>query len=130
MTGHPDHRARSAWTTAAWVASGARARLLYATLTPDFHAEWGTLNDQIGLWMYRGGPVTPDHDLAVYVALDGADLDRKIDALRAHVSQTAGLVDEVGEETFRQRLRCDRIGEASRTRSCPVRLSQASPTWP
>lgn len=39
MTGHPDHRAVSAWTTAAWRASGARARLLHATLTPRFHAE-------------------------------------------------------------------------------------------
>ncbi len=101
MTGHPDHQAVSAWTTAAWRASGARARLLYATVTPRFHAEWGAVNDRIGLWMSGRGPVTPDHELAAHVALTGAALDRKVAAVRAHVSQTAGLVDELGEEDFR-----------------------------
>jgi LmbE family N-acetylglucosaminyl deacetylase len=100
MTGHSDHRAVSAWTTEAWRACGARARLLYATLTPGFHAEWGELNDRVGLWMSGNGPVTPDEDLALYVVLTEADLDRKIDAVRAHVSQATGLVDEVGLETF------------------------------
>jgi len=102
MTGHPDHRTVSAWTTAAWRASGARARLLYATLTPRFHAEWGAVNDRVGLWMSGRGPMTPDHKLAVHLALTGAALDRKIAALRSHVSQTTGLVDEVGEEDFRR----------------------------
>jgi len=102
MTGHPDHRAVSSWTTAAWLASGARARLLHATLTPGFHAEWGAVNDRVGLWMSGHGPVTPDHQLAVYAALTGAALDRKAAAVRAHLSQTAGLVDEVGEDTFRR----------------------------
>jgi len=102
MTGHPDHCAVSAWTTAAWRASGARARLLYATLTPGFHEEWGALNDRVGLWMSGSGPVTRDEKLALYVVLTGTDLDRKIDAVVAHVSQTAGLVATVGPETFRR----------------------------
>jgi LmbE family N-acetylglucosaminyl deacetylase len=102
MTGHPDHRAVSAWTNAAWRASGARARLLHATLTPRFHAEWGAVNDRVGLWMSGPGPVTPQHESAVYVALTGAALDRKVAAVRAHVSQTAGLVAELGEEGFRR----------------------------
>jgi len=102
MTGHPDHRAVSAWTNTAWRASGARARLLHATLTPRFHAEWGAVNDSVGLWMSGRGPVTPHHELAVYVALTGGALDRKVAAVRAHVSQTAGLVDELGEERFRR----------------------------
>jgi LmbE family N-acetylglucosaminyl deacetylase len=102
MTGHPDHRAVSGWTSAARQASGARARLLYATLTPRFHAEWGAINDRVGLWMSGRGPVTLEHELALHVVLTGAALDRKVAALRAHVSQTAGLVDVVGEEEFRQ----------------------------
>jgi LmbE family N-acetylglucosaminyl deacetylase len=102
MTGHSDHQAVSAWTTAAWQASGARARLLYATLTPGFHEEWGALNDRLGLWMYGNPPVTPDEELALYVVLTGADLDRKIGAVLAHVSQTTGLLTEVGAETFRR----------------------------
>ncbi len=102
MTGHPDHRAVSGWTSAAWQASGARSRLLYATLTPRFHAEWGVVNDRVGLWMSGRGPVTPHQELAVHVALTGAALDRKVAAVRAHVSQTANLVDELGEEDFRR----------------------------
>ncbi|MGW1347020.1 PIG-L deacetylase family protein [Kribbella sp. NPDC002412] len=102
MTGHSDHCAISAWTTEAWRASGARARLLYATLTPGFHAEWGPLNDQVGLWMSGSGPETPDEDLALYVVLAGTDLERKIDAVRAHVSQATVLVDLVGLDTFRR----------------------------
>jgi LmbE family N-acetylglucosaminyl deacetylase len=102
MTGHPDHRAISAWTTAAWRASGSQARLLYATLTPGFHAEWGELNDRIGLWTSGSPPVTPDEELALYVALAGNDLDRKIDAVLAHVSQTNGLATEVGPDVFRR----------------------------
>jgi LmbE family N-acetylglucosaminyl deacetylase len=100
MTGHPDHRTVSAWTRAAWLATGARGRLLYATLTPAFHARWGTLNDRIGLWSYGNPPVTPDEDLAVRVTFTGAELDRKIAALRSHASQVDGLVAEVGEQTF------------------------------
>jgi LmbE family N-acetylglucosaminyl deacetylase len=102
MTGHPDHRAVSAWTTAAWRACGARARLLYATLTPRFHTEWGAVNDRVGLWMSGRGLVTADHELVVHVALTRAALDRKVAALRAHAPQTAGLVDVVGEEDFRR----------------------------
>ena len=102
MTGHPDHQAVSAWTTAAWRASGARARLLYATLTPEFHTTWGAVNERVGIWMSGQGPVTPESDLAVHLVLTGTALDRKISALRTHLSQTAGLVDEVGEADFRR----------------------------
>lgn len=102
MTGHPDHRAVSAWTTAAWQASGARARLLYATLTPRFHTEWGAVNARVGLWMSGHGPVTPDAELALLIGLTGTALDRKVAALRAHGSQIAGLVDALGDETFRR----------------------------
>jgi hypothetical protein len=38
----------------------------------------------------------------VHFALTGAALDRKVAALRAHASQTAGLVDELGEDDFRR----------------------------
>lgn len=102
MTGHPDHRTVSSWTTAAWRASGRRGRLLYATLTPGFHEEWRALNERVGLWMSGNGPVTPEDELALYVELTGAELDRKIAAVRAHTSQTSELVEVVGPETFRR----------------------------
>jgi LmbE family N-acetylglucosaminyl deacetylase len=102
VTGHPDHQAVSAWTTAAWQAYGARARLLYATLTPRYYAEWGEVSERLGIWMSDDRPVTADDELAVHVELTGTQLDRKIAALRAHVSQTTGLLTEVGPEAFRR----------------------------
>jgi LmbE family N-acetylglucosaminyl deacetylase len=65
VTGEPDHRAVSAWTTAAWEAVGRGPALLYATRAAD-----------PGVLRLR---------------LDDALLDRKVAALRAHSSQVAGL---------------------------------------
>lgn len=102
MTGHPDHRAVSRWTTAAWRAAGCPGRLLYATVTPGFHAEWQAVNDRIGLWLYGPGPVTDADDLALVVRADGHALDRKLVALRAQATQTSGLIETLGEDTYRR----------------------------
>jgi LmbE family N-acetylglucosaminyl deacetylase len=102
MTGHPDHQAVSAWTTAAWRDRGGPGWLLYATLTPQFHAEWGPVNDQLGIWMSGDGPSTPPEDLTLLVRCAGPELDRKVVALRAHASQTAPLVAHLGAEQFGQ----------------------------
>jgi hypothetical protein len=50
----------------------------------------------------RPGPGDPDGELAARVTFTGAELDRKVAAVRAHLSQTAGLVEELGEEDFRR----------------------------
>jgi LmbE family N-acetylglucosaminyl deacetylase len=97
MTGHPDHRAISAWTTEAWRRTGRRAALWYATLTPEFHREWGELNDEVGLWMAGSTPPKTERTaLAAEVVLSGPQLARKHRALRAHASQTRVLEDLVG----------------------------------
>jgi LmbE family N-acetylglucosaminyl deacetylase len=102
MTGHPDHRAVSQWTTAAWSATGRRARLWYATLTPAFHGEWGALNEEVGLWAdIDEPPCTDEADLVHSTRLDADVLDLKVAALRAHESQTASLRARVGERTYR-----------------------------
>jgi LmbE family N-acetylglucosaminyl deacetylase len=102
MTGHQDHRAISAWVTEAWGRSGCRGDLWYATLTPEFHADWGHLNDEVGLW-FEGStpPVTARADLAAEVRLSGWQLRRKQQALRAHATQTRPLEDLVGAERYR-----------------------------
>jgi LmbE family N-acetylglucosaminyl deacetylase len=101
MTGHPDHRAVSAWTREAWRETGTLAELWYATLTPAFHRDWGELNDRVGLWTTTP-PVTPDAELSAHVRLSGPLLARKHLALRAHASQTRALEDLVGSETYRE----------------------------
>ena len=101
MTGHPDHRAVSAWTTEAWRRTGRHGELWYATLTPEFHQEWGELNERVGLWTAEP-PITAAGDLAAQVRMSGPLLARKHRALRAHASQTRGLEDLVGSATYRQ----------------------------
>ena len=103
MTGHPDHRTISRWVTLAWEATGRRARLWYATLTPEFHREWGDQNAEVGLWFDDSQPPSdPPAALARIVRCDGELRDRKFAALAAHASQTTGLIDMVGAERYRQ----------------------------
>jgi LmbE family N-acetylglucosaminyl deacetylase len=103
MTGHPDHRAVSAWTTDARRVARPQADLWYATLGTDYYAQWGALSDHVGLWAEQPSPpCTADHDLAARVTLDNESLDRKLAALQAHASQTTGLIDAVGLGTYRE----------------------------
>jgi LmbE family N-acetylglucosaminyl deacetylase len=103
MTGHPDHRAVSAWTTAAWRAAESDAALWYATVTSGFHRAWRAVNDRVGLWADIDQPPCADPaDLVHAVELHGARLDQKVAALSAHASQTAPLVALLGPATYRQ----------------------------
>lgn len=103
MTGHDDHRTISTWTTHAWRLTGCRGDLWYATLTPEFHEEWGALNDEVGLW-FDGSrpPSTRRSDLAANVHLTGWRLTQKHRALRAHASQTSALETLVGAGRYRK----------------------------
>ena len=103
MTGHEDHRAISAWVTEAWRLTGRRADLWYATLTPEFHDEWGALNEEVGLW-FDGSrpPSTPRPDLAFHIDCEEDLLTLKHRALQAHGSQTGPLEALVGSDRYRQ----------------------------
>jgi len=106
MTGHPDHRAVSAWT---WEALGrsalgqprAGARLLHATLTGEFQREFAGVAEPMddGPDVF---PVCPRSRLAVDLQLGPADLDRKIAALSAHASQVGPLREALGEQRYRR----------------------------
>jgi LmbE family N-acetylglucosaminyl deacetylase len=125
MTGHPDHRAISRWTTDAWLGSRGSADLWYATLTPDFHERWGPLNDRLGIFADQPRPprTTPDR-LAHVVELEGDALDAKVAALAAHASQTGPLVEAMGAETYREWWRTEAfrayVPRASRAVRRPV----------
>jgi LmbE family N-acetylglucosaminyl deacetylase len=109
MTGHPDHRAVSDWTTRAWVETRPGADLWYATLDTDFHDRWGAFNHGIGLWADQPNPpCTADADLARRLVLGDDLVDAKFNALQAHRSQTTGMIDSVGVATFREwwRVEC------------------------
>jgi LmbE family N-acetylglucosaminyl deacetylase len=113
LTGHPDHLAISRWSTDAWLATRPAAELWYATLTPEFHREWGHLNDQVGLFADQPEPpCTERGDLAHHITLSGDALDLKIAALRAHESQTRPLIDMVGIDAYRNWWRTESFRRA------------------
>ena len=102
LTGHSDHRTVSAWATAARAAAAPGARLLYATTTAAFADRWHDLHERFEIFLEPGLPLrTPPEQLALELVLDGALADRKLVALRAHASQTAGLVAALGEQRYR-----------------------------
>jgi LmbE family N-acetylglucosaminyl deacetylase len=121
MTGHPDHRAVSAWTTAAWEArreDHPDARLWYATLLPSFHHEWGELNDALGIFPPEmTAPQTRDDEVAAVVRCEGWLARRKAAALRAHASQVRPLIDLVGDATYDRWWSVEAFVDAARVRT-------------
>ena len=103
LTGHEDHQTVSSWVSAARTAVAPGTRLLYATTTEEFVDGWEPARDSFDVFLADGLPLrTPASALAVQLRLDAATLDRKIVALRAQASQTAGLIAALGEERVRQ----------------------------
>jgi LmbE family N-acetylglucosaminyl deacetylase len=102
MTGHPDHRAVSRWTSRA-VASTPTAELLYAALTDDQADRHRELHERIGLFedLEGGRPASiPRRRVALQCTLDEVELTRKRQALARHGSQTDALAAMIGEETY------------------------------
>jgi LmbE family N-acetylglucosaminyl deacetylase len=103
MTGHEDHQTVSAWATVAHAATAPDARLLYATTTEEFVQAWEPSRAEFDIFLAEGLPLrTPASELAVSLRLEPAAVDRKVVALRAQASQTAGLFAALGEDRVRQ----------------------------
>jgi LmbE family N-acetylglucosaminyl deacetylase len=109
MTGHPDHKAVSAWTTEAFVrAAPADARLYYATTTPEWVAEFAARFDQFNVFMEPGTPpVTPRDQLAIDYLLPDDLLELKLRAFEAHESQLEGMLKAFGNDFFREGYRSE-----------------------
>jgi LmbE family N-acetylglucosaminyl deacetylase len=104
MTGHPDHRAVSAWTGAAVrEATWSGARVLHAVVTSAYHRRFGHVLESID-----GGdafPAVRRRSLAVDLVLRSAALDRKVEALDAHATQVGPLQRLLGEDGYRLLVR-------------------------
>lgn len=102
LTGHPDHRRISSWATAARELAAPSARLLYATTTAAHHERWTAIYDRFDIYLEPDLPAhTTPEGVALEVVLDGPMADRKLVALRAQASQTAGLVAALGDQVYR-----------------------------
>ena len=101
FTGHLDHRTVSGWATAAFAKVAAPdARLLYAAAPERRVRRWAELNERLGVYEAGYPVVVPDDGLALDLVLDPEILDRKVRALAAQATQTAGLIELLGIETY------------------------------
>lgn len=102
-TGHPDHKALSAWVSAAtklWNAP--RARVLHATVPREWKdSVIPRLNEFDFFW--PGAPTVSTRS-DITVRLGHEMLDAKVDALREHASQMEHLFDAYGEDFLRSVL--------------------------
>ena len=105
-TGHPDHQAVSRWVDLAVTPD---VRLLHA-VSVEHRVDPG-LDEDYGVFELGRPRVCADDELAVLLPLDGALLDRKIAALLAQESQTAGLVAAVGLPRFRAWVATEALAE-------------------
>ncbi|MDQ3988707.1 MAG: PIG-L family deacetylase [Actinomycetota bacterium] len=101
ITGHPDHQVVSAWATAASErAAPSGARLLYSAVPERRFARWTALTDSLGVYL-DGYPVTTPIDrLTVDLMLDPDTAARKVRALAAQTTQTAGLIAALGVDCY------------------------------
>ena len=114
-TFHPDHIAVHRWVTSAWEARGRRERLLYAAASTDHLDRFGELYDRWGVYMSDDRLVgVPPGELAVHLQLSGAALDRKLTALRAMATQTAGAQRLMGDSLYAEQAADESFVDAAR----------------
>jgi LmbE family N-acetylglucosaminyl deacetylase len=101
ITGHPDHQAVSAWTTAAFTkAAPPGARLLHAAVAERWERRWSQLHERFSVYL-PGYPVTvPEDALAINLVMDGALAGRKVQALLAQETQTGPIVAAMGIDAY------------------------------
>ena len=107
-TGHPDHVAACRWSTLAFDrAALPRSRLLYSTKTRGWADRIYAGLDRSTIVMVEGlEPESVDpSELAVWLTCDDAQVARKVDALRAQVSQVEPFVQAIGEDAFTELVR-------------------------
>jgi LmbE family N-acetylglucosaminyl deacetylase len=101
ITGHPDHRTISAWSGRAFDrAAPAGARLLHAAVPAPRAERWGELTASLGVHLPGYPVVTPPERLAVDALLEPEVAERKVRALAAQATQTAGLIKMLGVDRY------------------------------
>ena len=122
ITGHLDHRTVSAWTGVAFDrAAPSGARLLHAAVPAPRALRWGELDASLGVFLPGYPVVTPPERLAVDVVLGPEVADRKVRALAAQTTQTAGLIGMLGVDRYTAWVGEESYVEAARIPPTPRR---------
>ena len=101
MTGHAAHRDVSSWATRALREAGKPgSRVLYATVTPEWAAEFVPVWEPFDVFRPGTPPITPREELAVFYELPEDILALKVDAINAHVSQVEAILEAVGPDVW------------------------------
>jgi LmbE family N-acetylglucosaminyl deacetylase len=99
FTGHPDHQAVSRWVDLALGRTLATPQLLHAVATEQDRVD-PELDEDFGVYELGQPRIVEPDELALRLVLDPASLRRKVTALEAQASQTAGLISAVGLQRF------------------------------
>jgi LmbE family N-acetylglucosaminyl deacetylase len=99
FTGHPDHRAVSRWVDEALQRSHRSPRLLHAITTEQDRVD-PELDADFGVFALGQPRICDPQDAALRLLVDPDALRRKVAALQAQASQTAGLIEAVGLQRF------------------------------
>ena len=114
MTGHAAHKDVSDWATRSLQEVGKPgSQVLYATVTPEWAAEFLPVWEPFDVFRPGTPPVTPREDLAVFYQLPEEILALKVDAINAHVSQVEAIVEAVGPDVWWKDMSTEmfRLGE-------------------
>jgi LmbE family N-acetylglucosaminyl deacetylase len=113
-TGHPDHRAVSAWVGAAVAGRrSVRPRLLHTAVTPAMASRCAPIDAQFAVFEPGLPAVRPEPDLAAHLQLDARLLDTKVRALRAHASQTRTLEAALTPARYRAWVATEAFADAA-----------------
>lgn len=100
FTGHPDHKALSAWVTAATDLWGRpEARLSYAVMSTGWKDAFVPALNEFDVFWPEHPTTLVDPDISL--RLDDELLDAKVEALRAHASQMTPFFEAYGDRFMR-----------------------------
>ena len=114
MTDHAAHKSVSEWSTRALREAGKPgAEVHFATMTPEWAAEFVPIYNRFDVFRPGTPPVTPREELSIDFELPPDLLELKLAAIEAHVSQVGAMVDAFGEDIFRRAMNIEtfRLGE-------------------
>ena len=114
MTDHAAHKDVSRWATQALREAGKPgSRVLYATVTREWAADFLPIWEPFNVFRPGTPPITPKEELAIDFTLPEDLNELKVQAINAHVSQVGAIVEAVGAETWWRQMAWEafRLGE-------------------